>query len=80
MNDDFPEDVLAQGITHGIRPVSVNPEWGARNLEFALDHMDGIPSMYSVYRPVEVVRKKDAGRIARALRKRIRRRKNGGPH
>lgn len=80
MTDDIPEDVLAQGITHGIRPVSVNPEWGVRNLEFAMNHMDSIPSMYSEYRPVEVVQKKKAGRIARALQKRIRRRKNGGPH
>ena len=46
------------------RPVSVNPDWGVRNLEYAVNNSKDLSSMYGEYRPYRKASNADIRKFA----------------
>ena len=51
------------------RPVTVNPDWGIKNLEHALDDSKNISSMSGEYKPCKQATKADVQRFVRKYKK-----------
>lgn len=51
------------------RPVTVNSDWGVKNLENALDKADKLSSMYDEYRPCKRATKEDVKKFIRNYKK-----------
>ena len=51
------------------RPVTVNPDWGVRNLERALDEAKDLSSMYGEYKPYKKATKSDIRKFVKECRK-----------
>ena len=51
------------------RPVTVNPDWGIKNLEHALDEPKKLSSMYGEYKPCKKATKADVEKFVRNYRK-----------
>ena len=50
------------------RPVTVNPEWGLKNLERALDEAKDLSSMYDEYKPCKRATKAEVKEFLRKYR------------
>lgn len=51
------------------RPVTVNPDWGVKNLERALDEAKDLSSMYEEYKPCKKATEEDIEEFMRTYRK-----------
>ena len=51
------------------RPVTVNPDWGVKNLERALDEAKDLSSMYGEYKPCKSVSKTDIKKFVKECKK-----------
>lgn len=51
------------------RPVTVNSDWGVKNLEHALDKANDLSSMYDKYSPCKKATKEDVRNFIRNYKK-----------